>query len=156
MDITFLKIQFIVPYFWSFSTKVAHPQPTWGNMIWTKSALKRSSFIFIIQWPAWICNPDLLKGCWLISHNSALTYCPYPSYSLNSSPCSVFLWKDIVACKGVSQEMTVVTHRDKNLGLTVKLMLVGFVSYLLFTPSPSKHAGWLLSQAIMFDVALRV
>lgn len=46
--------------------------PKWLILLPQKPAPERSSFIFIIQWPGWICNSDLLEGCWLISHSSIL------------------------------------------------------------------------------------
>lgn len=71
----------------SFSTLL---EETW----YEKSQLSKGHHLYsLYNGPAWICNSDLLKGCWLISHNSTLTHCSKssPSHSLcskNSPPRS--------------------------------------------------------------------
>lgn len=66
----------------SFSTLL---EETW----YEKSQLSKGHHLYsLYNGPAWICNSDLLKGCWLISHNSTLTHCSKSSPS--RSPCSKF------------------------------------------------------------------
>lgn len=92
-----------------------------------KPALERSSFIFIRQWPGWKYYSDLLKGCWLIPHNSSQTWTlsRYPSYSLYSKFITLFRHSLEVYCHVQRyRKGDVCSNIEREYGSSGKLTLV--------------------------------